>query len=275
MNDKLKTAELVGLLLTDGGVTCVNGNWKVHFTNTSDALNQKFQELVQELLHCHVSRENKSGAVIQRASVNKFIDKLFKLSPSFRTSPCSSFPVCSKLRGKDSKPCKVCRPCVTEEGEKFPPASIPKFLFHNKQAALSFLRCAFSCDGSVILSVGRTKKGFRLQREVRLFCKHPCLLNQFKVLLKKLGFHPKISVNTIIIRGRQELTKFFREIGFVRGAKITRNEIWGGFEKFKLLELCVKSFEMPEVFRFKSKEEIIQFFRNLLLGLEAGRSNPD
>ena len=274
MNDKLKMAELVGLLLTDGGVSRISGSWRVHFTSTSPVLNQKFKNLVAELLNRHVTEEKRNNATIQRASINRVADKLFNFSPSFRTLGCESSPVCPRIRGKTSGSCTICKPILNKKNEKFPPTRIPKFLFHNEKAAIRFCRCAFSCDGSVILWVGKTRNGFRLQREVRLFCKHPQLLCQHKKLLEKLGFNPKSSNDTIVIRGKTELTRFFKKIGFVKGVKITRNEIWGGFEKSKLLELCVKSFEMSQIFKLKSKTKIINFLKNSLLRLETSRSNP-
>jgi len=267
-------AELSGMLLTDGGVTCVSGKWRVHFTTTSDILEGRFKELVIKVLNRHPSKASTHSGTQQNASINKIINELHELSPTFRTKPCNHFPICPKLRGKHFQPCSICNP-IKINNEMFPPAKIPEFIFNDKHGAIDFLRAAFTCDGSIILSVAKSKNGFRLDRKVVLSCEHPQLKEQHAQFLVQLGFKPKIRKDCIVLGGKENIVKFQKEIGFIDGVRIIRNGRWGGMEKSKLLKLCVKSFDMPEIFELKSVEEIFSFLKNLLLGQEACRSNPE
>ena len=81
-------------------------------------------------------------------------------------------------------------------------------------------------------------------------------------LLKKLEiqhrFSPKNEPVSIIIQPKDSIRKFKKEIGFMKGIEVSPRGFWGGFEKSKVLEIIVKSFELPrgKLQEFTSESEI-------------------
>lgn len=237
-NFNKKLSKLIGLLLTDGGVLCVSGKWRVHFTSNSKILVDEFRHLMKDLYGLSVATEKRFEATTVRAWINrKVVKELLSLTPSYRTMECNHHPKCPKLNGKKHSSCIICKPKIN-----YPPAKIPDFIFENKNLACNFLKYAISSDGSVHFYTGRARYGFRFDRAVRLCCKHPELRKQYLHLFKKLGFETKVFGNEIIIRKHKNLQKFHKEINFVKGVKIRSKGPWNGFEKSNVLDLCLKSY---------------------------------
>lgn len=131
----------------------------------------------------------------------------------------------------------------------YPLASLPAILTKDKKTICQFLKVAFSCDGGINLYVARNKYIW-LIRNVYLACQHPRLIKQYYLLLRKLGIAAKILFKDELIRiqGRVNIEKFAREIGFLKGVKITQNSAyWQGIEKQKILELAITSYGDPKL----------------------------
>ena len=88
-------------------------------------------------------------------------------------------------------------------------------------------------------------------------------------LLKRLGFKPTIrEVNDeILLIKKIDIIKFSKKIRFVDGVKITKNsKNWEGFEKNKILDLAVRTFEIKqnELRDFKTKNNIFNYLKSIL-----------
>lgn len=259
MEPRPQLARFFGMLLTDGGISNVSGKWRMHFTNTSGVLNEEFKRLSLELFDRRVSREYRNGAVIQRAWVNSIIGNFLYYSESFRTQACNSFPICSCLRGR-----KIHKNKYRVGGRIFSNVRIPRFIFRNKRYAAEFLRYAFSCDGFVNLHIGKAKYGFRLDRRVELACLNPRLKKDYKNLLKLFDIESKICEERLRISRENNVKKFNKYIGFVKGVKVTGYQRWSGVEKSRLLKLAAKTYSMKNIFRMQSQEQIFRYFKTLL-----------
>jgi intein/homing endonuclease len=181
---------------------------------------------------------------VKRTEVNSkwIVTELLKFTPTFRTKQF-------------------------DDGS-FPPTKIPEFIFElPKQDIVKILQAMFSSDGSVTISVKWEKRRgkFVLRRRVKLASKHPKLKEQISFLLQKLGFHPRIHSDSVVLERKEDLIKFQKEVRFVDGVKVTKNGIWSGMDKNNVLDILVKTFEIPQSFidKFSSKEEIINFLKTL------------
>jgi hypothetical protein len=86
-------------------------------------------------------------------------------------------------------------------------------------------------------------------------------------LREKFGMNPKIWKKEIVLDEKNDIFRFQKEIGFVDGVKISRkSKNWIGFEKNKILELIVKTFQLrkKDLEKFSNKEEIVNFLKTLL-----------
>ena len=232
---------LIGLLLTDG---CVASEGKVILINKSEALHSLFKEKIKIVFNHEkfITAFNKSG--VKRTEVNSkwIVTELLKFTPTFRTRQF-------------------------DDGS-FPSTKIPEFIFElPKQDIAKILQAMFSADGSATISVKweKRRKKFVLRRRVKLASKHPKLKEQISSLLQKFGFHPRIHSDSVVLERKEDLTKFQKEVRFVDGVKVTKNGIWSGMDKNDVLDILVKTFEIPQSFidKFSSKEEIINFLKTL------------
>ncbi len=267
LEDRPHSARLIGALLTDGGISFISGKiWRIHFTSTSPTLTEIFRKDALRILDRKTSKQIRNNAVIQKSPINKLIKEFYRLSPSWRTQPCNSFPICPCQRGF-----KIHENHIKLNGRLFPPTKIPDFIFEDNSKAKEFLKIAFTCDGSVLLWVGKAEYGFRIDRRVELSCYHPLLKEQYAVLLNKFGIKTKIRWDKVVISKRENLEKFYKNIGFVKGVKITSNGRWGGVEKAELLKLCIKSFKMSNIFKLNSVQEIYKFLNGKLISRTGDR----
>lgn len=239
---------LIGLLLTDGCVTKTkSNNWKIVFTGKSEALHQIFREKMRKLFNVRKFTEwfDRFGIKSTEVHSKRIVKFLTSIVPTFRTLKLSN--------------------------GSFPNAKIPEFIFNlEREAIREILRVMFSADGCVCFGVkwNKTKKSWQFTRKIKFTSKHPVIRFQIAKLLEKLCFNPKIEDKNVILERKGDIIKFQKEIGFVKGVKVTKNsKNWEGFDKNDILKLVVISFNFrkTQLKRFKNKEEIIKFFKNLLI----------
>lgn len=167
-------AQLVGILLTDGGVSKISKNlYEIYITNNSETLLQLFKDCISKIFGQQKFYEYKSKTVNKVKITSKEIaDFLFNLSLSYRTRPCDTYPKCSRMKNKIS--CKLCLP---DNG--YPPVKIPDFILNNNdELKREFLKVVFSAEGCVEFYENkyRYKNKTGLQRRVSLSCYNPRLL---------------------------------------------------------------------------------------------------
>lgn len=220
-------AELLGLLLSDGGITDKS---RIFFNNKSKKLIERFKEL-SEICFGNVNfdeRPSKRAVHIRFSSINISND-LHKLTLSFRTRPCNHHPVCPGIDTNFG----ICPKGNVNTG--FHNVKVPDFIkTSSKEIKIRFLRGLFSGDGSCVFS--KNKKGFN--RRVTLTCHHPVLLDEIKELIQSLGIICAKERNEILIRRKSEIKKFKELIGFLQGSIVTHGR-FVGFEKNDVLNLMV------------------------------------
>lgn len=253
INRQIRTSRLnrdlgivIGLLLTDGCITGIKTHkWKIIFTNKSEVLQNffknKFTNIFGAVNFIEIPREN--GVTNIEVNSKRIVTNLLNFTPTFRTRQF-------------------------EDGT-FPPAKIPEFFEELPQKDVcKILQAMFSADGTVVISVKWNKRDrkWELGRRVKLASKHPKLKEQIANLLRKLNFHPTIHSDGVALQRKEDLIRFQKEIRFIDGVKVTKNKIWGGFNKNDILDLLVKTFSIKqnEINKFKSKEEIINFLKSLM-----------
>jgi hypothetical protein len=241
---------LVGLLLTDGGISKHKNSAQIEFTNKSDKMREAFKKELRKLFQINRFTEisHSDFADIKRIKVrNKLAtEALLKVVPTFRTKQF-------------------------EDGS-FPNSKIPKFFFELQNAEIcKILQAMFSADGSICLWIVRNKKKavLEIKKVVKISCKHPIIRLQLFQLLKKLGFLPTLrEINDeVVLFKKQDIMKFRKEIGFIPGVKVTRDsKNWEGFEKNQILGLAIKTFELKKknLDGFKSKDEVARFLKSMV-----------
>lgn len=218
-NRETLMARLIGLLLTDGGLSVISKRRRLHFTSNSEELMREFRYLTKKLFNLSTKPRIRNGAFhIDVWISRKTRDELFSYSPTYRKLAYD------KVSGN------------------YPEAKIPEFIFNDIKLAREFLKYVFTADGSVIFNIGKARYGFRFDRCVKLYCEHPNLRKQYFQLLKKLGYKPAIWKDSIILRKPENMIKFCNEINFVENVKISGNGLWKGFNKSDLLKFCVESY---------------------------------
>lgn len=239
-NREVLLSRLIGLLLTDGGLSQISGKrWRIHFTSSSEEFIAEFGNLVKELFNLKTAKDFRNGAWKAQAWISqKAKDELTRYSPSYRTL---------QIKGKETE------------------AKIPDFILRNESLGKEFLRYAFTGDGTVTICIGKAKYGFKLDRCVKLSCKHPNLRKQYIELLQNLGFKPRASKREIVLRKPENIVRFAREIGFVEGVKISGNGLWKGITKAELLRFAANSYNLELKNLGKTKPNIHSSLVRLIL----------
>ena len=126
----------------------------------------------------------------------------------------------------------------------------------------------FSADGCVSLWVtwNKKKKIWEIKKYVKISNYSSNIRKGIVKILLSLGFSPtnRESNREVVLFKKSDLIKFHREIGFVKGVKITKNSrYWNGLEKNYVLKLVINSFgvKKSELKKFKTKIEVIDFLR--------------
>lgn len=233
---KLHLGILLGLLLTDGSIS---GNC-IEFTNKSQELVELFKEKFRKIFGISNIWEGKDkrDREIKRVRIkNKKIAELL-----------------SKL---------------LKEGDK---KKIPKMFFHlNKQQIKKIFQVMFSTDGCVSVWVvwNKKRKLWEIKKYVKISNYSREIRENLIKLLSSIGFSPinRESNKEVVLFKKRDIIKFSKEIGFVKGVKITQNsKYWRGFEKNDVLNLAIKSFELrkDKLKNFKTKIEVINFLKKLM-----------
>lgn len=240
-------ALLSAFLLTDGGVSSKGKNWLIYFRNKDPKITERFQETLKRAAgkFGYVS-DRKDGTRFIRTVDNKLAKSLFRLSPSYRTKACGIFPKCQHLGGKMSS-CTLFG-TIRVDGVEYPKAQIPRCVFVSESLAKAFLKIYASCDGGVSVVPAKNKRGsLFLVRKVLISVKHPVLSDQLAELLRELGYRPSQFKDQIRLTKREDLERFYREIGFVEGSKISDDSRFlSGLEKNAVLRMVVDSYQSPK-----------------------------
>lgn len=234
-------ASLIGMLLTDGGVSKISKNrFEIFLASNSKGLRNEFELDMRE--HFGVDRfytiHGKTVCKIRAVEESAGL-QLLRLSPTFRTRPCNVYPFCPKMLGKELK--TIPHECNSLNG--YPPTKVPNFIMEGPlKTKRTALRSAMSGDGGVEfheIFVGHKKY---LQRRLIFRCHNPNLKIQWKKLFEDCGFNITETKNEIRISGIEQLLKFQAEIGFLNDVKVERSKYWNGFEKNEVLNKMISSF---------------------------------
>jgi intein/homing endonuclease len=268
-----KLSTLIGLILSDGGISCSHNNAEIFFTNTSEKLIEIFTSISKELFGVEPKIRRKAGKFFQINLPSKSAANfLLSLINTGRKKRCNRTPICPKLKGMTNGSCIVCSP-IKIRNDIFPLIKLPDFIKNDRQNKIEFLKIMFSCDGGIALFPRKGKGKLRIEREVFLACKHPLLREMVVDLLSSLGIQAKNDEkkNKVLIRDFENMKKFKDIVGFIDGVLVTKNsKTWRNFEKNKILDIAVKTFEMSKPLtlglwsKFNSRQEIISFLKSLL-----------
>jgi hypothetical protein len=238
--------KLTPFLLSDGGMSPRGKeSWTIYFRNSDLAVIEEFRKTLSYCI-------KKSGAVQKRRDGTYMVKihskelgkELLKFSPSYRTSNCERYPACPVLYGKRG-PCKICT-YGKQKGDNYPPSHLPNLIFKNKKTAKYFLRIYTTCDGGVSVTSSKTKYPF-LIRKVFIAVANHNLRNELSVLLKNLGFQPKVYSDQIRLTESSDIEKFSKEIRFIEHSKIGKDsKRLFGHEKNFILERVVRSYKKPK-----------------------------
>jgi hypothetical protein len=219
------------------------------------AVTKDFSETCRKLLKRDVGRitsrkrsERWRKTYCFSCKINKeWRQKLFKLSPTYRT-----------------------KPIIHNNTKKYPDAKIPVIVFKNKNNMRNFLQAFVNSEGSVQLRVSRHDKSLELMRYVKISCSHPRILNSASDMLKAMSINnrkaPLKNSNSLIIQQKDSLRQFSKEIGFMKGIKVSRTGRWGGYEKRDILNLLIKTFDMKRghLQHHNNESDVYRFLRNQL-----------
>ena len=224
------TATLIGLIFTDGCLSPKGVNsWRFYFANKSQRLVSIFKESIMQefaLPENRVRLDMTSDGLYRAIVDSKEAGQLFT----------DKFGTFRTLRYKNGQLPKTRLP-------------IQELIRHN--VVKEFLQAAFSCDGGVSLYVARrktkTNEAKWLIRGVYLACAHPKLRREYITLLKSLGIKAcDAGDGKVKIRDKENMEKFYREVGFIDGVHITHtSRFWPNIEKQKLLEQVIDSYHNP------------------------------
>ncbi len=236
-----KIIELGSFLLSDGGVSPRGKkSWTIYLRNKDRKIIEEFQNLLKQL-------SGRTGYIIHKPDGTHIVkihnkelgDELLNVFNTLRTTRCETYPSCRKRN--------VCKRC--NEKRDYPHITIPKILYESRKLSIKFIRNYISCDGGVGLSIGLKNKSYFLVRKVFIECKNPGLKENLITLLENLGYTPKTYGNQIRLTTKKDIIKFKKEIGFIKGCKITKHsQRFKGKEKNWLLSQMIKSYQNPKEF---------------------------
>lgn len=239
---------LAAFLLSDGGITARGKeSWTIYFRNKDKSVIDEFQKVLKNScgrMGYYVKRTD--GSWFIRLHSKELANRLFQLSKSYRTKACNNFPICRHLTGKRSS-CELYGTQIIE-GIEYPKAEIPKQIFKNRQLAKDFLKIYASCDGGISVVPAKNSRGsLFLVRKIFISVKHPRLNEQLTKLLEKLGFSPSRYEDQLRLTKKEDLEKFRNEIGFIKGAKISKDsKFLFGHEKTQILDMTIHSYKNPQ-----------------------------
>ena len=233
-------ATLIGLLLTDGGVSKMSKNrFEIFLASNSEGLRNKFESSMQICFDVDRFYTINGETVCKIRAIEEVAGlELLKLSPTFRTRPCDVYPTCPKKTGNAER--AIPHKCNSLNG--YPPTRVPDFIMEGSvEIKRESLKAAISADGGVEFHT--LSKGIKyLQRRLLLRCHNPNLIKQWRILFEDCGFEVTETKNEIRITGVKQFLKFRAEIGFLDNVKVERSKNWNGFEKNEILDKMIDSF---------------------------------
>lgn len=205
MNENL--AKLLGLLLSDGSIYYDKSKrtYCIQFTNKSPKLRTLFKTLMKDCFGVDRFYEiSCTKAVSVRVFSKKIAKALFQYSPTFRTLPCKSFPVCNGFSCFSK-----CKPFMRNDVE-YPPCHIHKSVFSDYSLTRAFISGFVSGDGGTYIN--RKHSIYT----VEIACYHPFLKEQILECLFHLEIQARSKERAVIVSGIAPFTKFVDEIGIVK-----------------------------------------------------------
>ena len=229
--------EVVGLLLADGTVRKSN-HFEIIFAGKEEALIERYKKCIESLFgDVHFSeRIDKHQVKIVRVFQKNVVNVFLQFLPQWKRkgNTILQFPSITNL-----------------------PENLLK----------SFLRGFFSAEGSVILGCKwhKLKKLWIINKRVQASSKNDSLKNFVAEMLRKLGFHPAVWKNEVVLTRKEDILRFSKEIRFIDGVKISRkSRRWNGVEKNVILDIVAKLCEEGKN-SFRSFEEWENFCKTCLL----------
>ncbi len=269
MNER-DLARFLGYLFSDGSLRRKRNKKGIELAEVSIectdlSIVQDFQQLCKKILCREVGnistrkrRETWRASYSFYCKLNKSWRKyFFKMSPTYRTSPCSDY---------ENGICEICHTKHYKK-TKYPYIKIPEFVFKNRYNMQNFLQAFTNSEGSVQLRVNKHNKWLEFSCYVKISTEHPLLLKEVSMMLNILKIDnrlaPKINPNSIIIQKQNSIKRFQVLVGFMNGIKITPTGIWGNYEKAKILEAVIKTFDFKRGFlqNFANNEELYSFIK--------------
>ncbi|MBI2972104.1 MAG: LAGLIDADG family homing endonuclease [Candidatus Aenigmarchaeota archaeon] len=267
-----RMSRFIGYLFSDGSLRRKKNKMGIEQVEVSIecadlAIVQDFRQLCSDILGRNVGKitkrkrdKNWRASYSFYCKLNKEWRKfLFSMSPTFRTSPCLV-----NLHGG-----KLCQKCLTKhyKDTTYPGIKIPRFVYKSNNNIKDFLQAFTNSEGSVQLRANRHGKWLEFSRHIKISTEHPLLLKGISRMLKTLKinhrFVPKTNPNSVIIQQKESIKKFRKLIGFMGGIRITPTGIWGNYEKTKILDAIIKTFDFDRGFlqTFLDDNEIYSFIK--------------
>lgn len=242
----LAEATLLAILYTDGCVSPKKGSWRICVSNTSWEIIFKFKESIIKMFSLDEARVRITQKIVNNLPFYEArVDS--KEIGAFLTGKYGTFRT---LRFKDAR-----------GNISYPQASLPIMKEADEQIVKCFLRVAFSCDGGINLYLARARYTW-LIRNVYIACRHPVLIYQYYLLLKKMGIDSKLLLSDGLVRvqGKGSLAAFASKVGFLPGVHITQSSFyWQGESKQKVLELAISSYGNPgSVMKYLLGKDIVR-----------------
>lgn len=239
---------LSSYLLSDGGMSPRGkDSWTIYFRNNDDAVTESFQECLKK---CAKRRGyeaiRKDGSHFVKLHSFALGKELLKLSNSYRTTACGEHPICPFSKKTGRSRCLSCKK-VLHENNEYPHANIPDEVSKSRKLGIEFLRIYATCDGGVSIAIGYKGSMPFLVRKVFIAVKHPILAKQLIGLLENIGYKPYYYGQQIRLTRSKDIIRFQKEIGFIKGAKISGDSKYlRGYEKNQILETVVESYNNPK-----------------------------
>ena len=229
--------ELAFFLLTDGGLSRLRTTYAIYFTNKSKQLHNEFKSLITQLTTSdqHFQVNVHKGVIRTYCFNSKLALELLQISPTYRTTPCRSHPLCARLRGvPERQPCIECKP--VRGG--YPSARFPPI--RNIPRALQIIAAT---EGSLTFHPYQYPSYVALKRSVDIACEHPTLQIQIIDMLRRLGLFARKKGKGGLRLDGFGVEQFHRKIGFPNG--ITQNRgVFHGIEKQSILKLMIITKEL-------------------------------
>ncbi|MAG52387.1 MAG: hypothetical protein CMH62_00320 [Nanoarchaeota archaeon] len=130
-----------------------------------------------------------------------------------------------------------------------------------------FLKGLYSGDGCIAVSLRMRKKIVLIEFFISLAVFNEELTPSIVKLLESKGYNPKFNKTHIRMQKKEDIKRFFKEVKFVKGAKIRKSKYWNGFEKNKLLDYVVNYMQKDNKLRNlrrTTKEKVIEHIKKQL-----------